>query len=396
MNQNRKPGKTSLIILSLICIALIIVSIVGSRAVSPVTGITGMIVTPIQKGMNKLGAFLSGFSENMTDAAALREENAQLQVQVDSLTAENSKLVLNKEELDRLQELLALKEQYTDYDTVGAHVISKGSGNWFNTFTIDKGSNDGITVDCNVLAGAGLCGIVTEVGPNWARIRAIIDDDSNVSAMISTTSDTCIIAGNLELLDEGTLSLVKLTDDNNHVHVGDKVVTSNISEKFLPGILIGYISELNNDANNLTKSGTVNPAVDFRHLQEVLVIRTLKEYVPSEGEVPETDSASSGSSTTLTAPRAEDAAAAAAEGGDAAAAEGADAAAAEGGDAAAAEGGDAAAAEGGDAATAEGGDAAAAEGGDAATAEGANAAAAEGGDAAAAEGADAAAEGGQV
>ena len=124
------------------------------------------------------------------------------------------------------------------------------------------------------MAGAGLCGIVTAVGPNWARVRAIIDDNSNVSAMISTTSDTCIIAGNLRLIDEGTLSLVKLTDDNNHVHVGDKVVTSNISEKFLPGILIGYISELNNDSNNLTKSGTVNPAVDFKHLQEVLVIRT--------------------------------------------------------------------------------------------------------------------------
>ncbi len=311
MNQNRKPGKTTLVILSIVCIALITISIVGSSTVSPVTGFTGMIITPIQKGMNRLGSFLSGFSDNMTDAAALREENVKLQEQVDTLTAENSKLVLNKEELDRLQDLLDLKEQYTDYDTVGAHVISKGSGNWFTTFTIDKGTNDGIQVDCNVLAGAGLCGIVTDVGPNWSRIRAITDDNSNVSAMVSTTSDTCIIAGNLQLLDEGTLSLVKLTDDNNHVHVGDKVVTSNISEKFLPGILIGYISELNNDANNLTKSGTVNPAVDFRHLQEVLVIRTLKEYIPSEGEVPQEDSQPAENTTTLTAPRAEDAAAAA-------------------------------------------------------------------------------------
>ena len=334
MNQNRKQGKTTLIILSLICIALIVISIVGSSVVSPVTGFTGMVITPIQKGMNQLGAFLSGFSSNMTDAAALREENAQLQNQVDTLKAENSKLVLNKEELNRLQNLLELKEQYTDYDTVGAHVISKGSGNWFTTFTIDKGTNDGISVDCNVLAGAGLCGIVTDAGPNWARVRAITDDDSNVSAMISTTSDTCIIAGNLQLLDEGTLSLVKLTDDNNHVHVGDKVVTSSISEKYLPGILIGYISELNNDANNLTKSGTVNPAVDFHHLQEVLVIRTLKEYIPSEGEVPEDVSSSGSDTTTLTAPRAKDAAKAAPQDGEQAAGEGQEAAPSDGGQAA--------------------------------------------------------------
>ena len=132
--------------------------------------------------------------------------------------------------------------------------------------------------------------------------------------MISTTSDTCIIAGNLQLIDEGTLSLVKLTDDNNHVYVGDKVVTSSISEKFLPGILIGYISELNNDSNNLTKSGTVNPAVDFKHLQEVLVIRTKKLYVPSDADAANLTSenqTNASDTTTLTAPRAEDAEAAA-------------------------------------------------------------------------------------
>ena len=129
--------------------------------------------------------------------------------------------------------------------------------------------------------------------------------------MISTTSDTCIIAGNLRLIDEGTLSLVKLTDDNNHVHVGDKVVTSNISEKFLPGILIGYISELNNDSNNLTKSGTVNPAVDFKHLQEVLVIRTKKVYVAENADASQEVQTEAPDTTTLTAPRAEDAAAAA-------------------------------------------------------------------------------------
>ena len=317
MNQKQQKGKTALIVLAIICILLIGVSIVGSQMTTPVTGITGYIITPIQKGMNSLGSFLAGFSTNMTDAAALREENARLQAQVDTLTQENSKLVLNKEELDRLQGLLSLKEQYSDYDTVAARVISKGSGNWFSSFTIDKGSKDGISVDCNVMAGAGLCGIVTSVGPNWSRVRAIIDDNSNVSAMISTTSDTCIIAGNLQLIDEGTLSLVKLTDDNNHVHVGDKVVTSSISEKFLPGILIGYISELNNDSNNLTKSGTVNPAVDFKHLQEVLVIRTKKMYVASEADastpLPEAMTEAP-DTTTLTAPRGEDAAAAAQNG----------------------------------------------------------------------------------
>ena len=108
-------------------------------------------------------------------------------------------------------------------------------------------------------------------------MRAICDDYSNVSAMVSTTSDICVISGNLTLLDEGKLELSRLMDQEDEVSVGASVVTSHISDKYLPGILIGYISDLTEDSNQLTKSGYITPVVDFKHLQEVLVITQLKE-----------------------------------------------------------------------------------------------------------------------
>ncbi len=282
MNQKQSgtmAQKGLLTVLSLLCVLLIGLSVFDDAIPAQVRRVTGVVVVPVQKGINSLGLWFSNVTGNLADASSLREENEALTAQVATLQAENSQLVLDKEELSRLRDLLELSEQYADYDTVGAHVISKSTGNWFSVFTIDKGTNDGISVNCNVLSGSGLAGIVTAVGPDWATVRSIIDDNSNVSAMISATSDTCIIAGNLQLIDSGSLSLVKLTDTDNKVHVGDKVVTSNISEKFLPGILIGYISRLDNDANNLTKSGEITPVVDFKHLQEVLVIRDLKNYV---------------------------------------------------------------------------------------------------------------------
>lgn len=284
-------SKILLIILTAVCAVLIGLSLYAERYSSgPVHQVTGYILTPIQSGISSIGEWLSSFSGNFADSATLRQENAALQEKVDTLTAENSQLIQEREELSRIRELLELDQQYPDYEKVGARVISKDTGNWFSSFTINKGSNDGISVDCNVIAGSGLVGIVTEVGPNWAKIRSIIDDDSSVSAMISTTSDFCIVAGDLRLIDNGTIQLVKLTDEKNKVHVGDKVVTSTISEKFLPGILIGYISELNNDSNNLTKSGSITPVVDFRHLQEVLVILEKKNYVITDSsQVPETD-----------------------------------------------------------------------------------------------------------
>ena len=76
-----------------------------------------------------------------------------------------------------------LDENYSDYKKIGAHIISNSGSNWFSDFTIDKGSKDGIKKNCNVLAGSGLVGIVTEVGPHYARVRSIIDDESNISAM---------------------------------------------------------------------------------------------------------------------------------------------------------------------------------------------------------------------
>lgn len=272
-------NKYLLVALSVFCVLLIVVSFVDSSVVDPVKQASGFVITPVQKGINGFGMWLSDLTDNFEDAQTLRATNEELQARVDALTEENSQLIQDREELLRLRELFDLDEQYDDYEKIGARIIAKESGNWFSLFTIDKGSNDGIEPDMNVISGGGLVGIVTEVGPNWSTVRSIIDDNSNVSAMISTTSDQCIIAGDLRLIDEGSLNLVKLTDADNKVHVGDKVVTSYISEKYLPGILIGYISELNNDPNNLTKSGYITPVVDFRHLQEVLVVLELKEYV---------------------------------------------------------------------------------------------------------------------
>ena len=71
----------------------------------------------------------------------------------------------------------------------------------------------------------------------------------------------------------------QLIDSRKQVEVGDKVVTSNISDKYLPGILIGYISSMGQDSNNITKSGKLTPAVDFEHLEEVLVILKTKQQI---------------------------------------------------------------------------------------------------------------------
>ena len=280
--EEHTKSKLILFFLSLICGIMIIASFALEFTNSPVKDVVGVVLTPIQSGINHVGGWFSGKMDYFEDNLKLAAQNEELQSQVDQLTVENTQLLQDKDELNSLRDLYELDHKYETYEKVGARVISKDdSSNWFSTFTIDKGSNDGLAVDMNVMAGSGLVGIITDVGPNWATVRSIIDDYSNVSAQISETEDTCIIAGDLSLTDEGTVRLVKLNDPDSKVKVGDTVVTSQISDIFLPGILIGYVSEIGVDSNNLTHSGLVSTVVDFKDIKEVLVIKNLKQKAES-------------------------------------------------------------------------------------------------------------------
>lgn len=276
------PSKYLLFIFSILCAILLIITYNTNFISNALNSFAGVIVIPFEKGISKTGSYLSSRTEQLKQINELLEENEQLRKQVDELTVENTKMQQEKYELTTLRELFALKDDYADYQMTGARVIARDAGNWFYSFVIDKGSDDGIEVNMNVLASGGLVGRVVDVGNNWSKVKAIIADDSNVSAMILSSSDNMIVSGSLELYSYGKIPFKQLLDSNNRVNVGDKVVTSNISDKFLPGILIGYINEINTDANNLTKSGTIIPAVDFEHIEEVLIILEQKQFIEEE------------------------------------------------------------------------------------------------------------------
>lgn len=276
-NKINIPSKYVLLALSVICIIMMVLSYATNMMSYAPQAVAGYTVIPFQKAISYAGSWLAGRSESIKELEALRVENAQLKETVNDLTIKINDLTTDKYELAELRQLLSLDERYSDYPTVGARVIGKDAGNWYSTFLIDKGSNDGIKVNMNVLAGTGLVGIVTSVGPNWATVRSIIDDDSNISAMVLNTSDNMIVSGDLELYSNGTIKFSDLRDEDNAVVQGDQVVTSQISSKYLPGISIGYIQEISSDSNNLTKSGYITPVVDFEHIDIVLVITQMKQ-----------------------------------------------------------------------------------------------------------------------
>jgi rod shape-determining protein MreC len=268
--------KHLLIICSILCFVLILVSYLYREQLSPVKTAAGTAITPMQNGINSVGRAISNQVDRLTTLSKLMKENDTLQERVDTLSYENKILLQDKYELDRLTELYKLDRKYADYPKVAARVISADPNNYYNTFKIDKGKDDGIEVNMNVMAGNGLVGIVEEVGKNYAVIRSIIDDSSNISGMFLKTSDPCIVKGDLELYSNGVIG-VELISKDAKIEDGYEVVTSNLSDKYLQGILIGYVTDITVDANNLTKTAHLTPAVDFDRLEEVLIITELKE-----------------------------------------------------------------------------------------------------------------------
>lgn len=274
------PTRYLLLILTGLCVLVMFVSFTLNLSGGPLNTVAGYVFVPMQKGINAVGTWFVSRADDLKSLQDVMKENKELQAQVDELTTELGNMKLEQYELDNLRKLMELDKKYPSYQKVGARVIGSDTSNWFNSFVIDKGKKDGIEIDMNVIAGSGLVGIVIDVGEDYAKVRSVIDDATNISGMTLSTTDRCIVSGDLESMNKNmVIRFSDLKTEEDAIEAGEQIVTSNISDRYLEGILIGYVSTIKRDANNLTYSGTITPAVDFQHLQEVLVILDKKQTV---------------------------------------------------------------------------------------------------------------------
>lgn len=291
MKRNKKKAdrpNTVFFILLLLCALAIGLGLFRDFTGGTGFGVVNYILAPMQKGIGSVGSLAAGTSRKNRTIAELESENDQLHEQIDQLKSQINSLEQNLSDYNDLLDLFQLSEKYSGYEMTGARIISKDPGNWYNRFTINKGSHDGILPGMNVVSDNGLVGIVISTSPTSSVVRSIIDDSSSVSGMLTKNYNTCIVSGDLTLINSNLLD-VELLSDNTSIADGDEVVTSYISDKFLPGLLIGYISKVSDTEADLSKHALLTPAVDFEHLSNVLIIKQLQS--PTEGDPSQTGSA---------------------------------------------------------------------------------------------------------
>ena len=235
--RNKKKHLSSkyiLLILTGVCIVALFTSLVFNLSGGPLNSVAGYVFVPMQKGINNAGSWISGKANDFQTLGEVLKENKKLQNQVDDLTNQLNVTKLEQYELDNYRELLDLDDKYSGYQKVAANVIAMDGTNWFSSFTIDKGSKEGIKKGMNVIAGSGLVGIVTDVGPNFAKVRSIIDDSSNVSSMVLTTKDNFNVGGSLKSMNQDkVLPFTELRDEDDKVKVGE----SGCGKSTIAGIL---------------------------------------------------------------------------------------------------------------------------------------------------------------
>lgn len=230
-----------------------------------------IIVTPFQAFFAFSENTTSNFLSNFSDSKQLNKKNKKLQEEIDRLKNKNRELSQFETENKQLRDMLNLKDQFFNFITVGANLISKDMGNWFNVFNIDRGSNDKVKINSPVITSKGVVGKVTKNMPFSSKVESIIDSESSISAIISKSMDYVIVNGDINLESQGLCKMNQIPIDLD-LSVGDTVETSGIGGIFPKGLLIGTVKEIVRGNSELERYAIIKPSVDFSKLQEVFVL----------------------------------------------------------------------------------------------------------------------------
>jgi rod shape-determining protein MreC len=260
----------SVIIISILLIVLITITSQGRTRPGILEGVFGRIVTPVQRVFYTTGEFFENTFRSLYDLRNLKTENEELKAELEKLKDQNRQLIQMALENNRLRSLLEFKDENSQFTYIGASVTGRDPGNWYDVYTINKGSKDGVEVNDAVIVSHGyLVGKIIEVGTNYSKLMAIIDERSSISIIVNRTRDMGIVSGSP---DADVIAIMELEAD---IVKGDDIITSEYST--LPkGLYIGKVKSVEKQERKLQKVVAIEPSVDFKRLEEVFVIKTVE------------------------------------------------------------------------------------------------------------------------
>jgi rod shape-determining protein MreC len=233
---------------------------------------------PVSEALHSVQNAIGDFFVRVFTPSDLQRENRQLR---DRLLAQEQKLALFDEvekENARLTELLNYVQTNANMRFVTASVIGRDSNPYIDTITLNAGSRSGVSEKMAVITPDGIVGRVTEVGPNWCRVRTMCNDKMRISVMVERTRDEGMLGGIYEQDGEIRGTMLYYLPGNADLKVGDRIATSGIGGYFPKGLYVGTVLSVNDEGKG-THDAIVSMEIDFLHLENALIVLGTDEAI---------------------------------------------------------------------------------------------------------------------
>lgn len=275
--MQRERVKIFLKIIFIIAIFILINYTNGnSRKVTIFENVVTNLISLPQRFIVNAKNYTSENNEYFSNVERLQKENEELTQELKEI---NEKL-LNYENLQAENELLKkhikLANLYPDYSIIVADIITASTSNWEYTYTINRGSKEGIEPNMAVIAESGLVGYIESVTSNTAKVVSILDAGNAVSARVTRTRDTVISKGSLSLAEKRQMRITNIPIGVSLIE-GDKIETSGLGGIYPKGILIGKVRSFEQKSNPVENEAIIESYVDFDKLETVAVICVSQE-----------------------------------------------------------------------------------------------------------------------
>ena len=232
----------------------------------------GVVFNPVRQAFTAVSDRIEQGVDTILNAQEYYNENQELRAQIGSLNSQLVGYENTKEELAELRKFLGIKEEHPDFvHSAPCHLISYVTNDPYGAFVIDRGREDGISVNDPVMTGEGLVGVITEVADTYATVRTILSPDLSIGAVCNRTKDTGIVEGNLRYAADGKTKMIYM-DKTMTMQQGDLVITAGSSGLFPWGCVIGNVAETGMEESGLSAYAVIQPAVNLERITSVVVI----------------------------------------------------------------------------------------------------------------------------
>lgn len=276
MNKNTKQFIIILCVLIVFCIASISFSAKEGSLLGRVYNVIGTPFQYIQKGFTAVGTSVRKAFSVMTEYDEIKDRIEELEQENDRLQNMENQYNKLKDENETLRELLDLKGYFKDYEMVAANVIAQDISDWFNEFTIDKGSSDGIKNGDVVITADGLVGVVYNCNTFSSKVRSIIDEQYILYGRISRSNELVRLRGTTNENYTARLKLDRIAD-TTELYIGDTIVTAESGGVYPTGLVLGVVVDIIIDENSTERYAYVEPAVNFTKVSRLFVLVTNEE-----------------------------------------------------------------------------------------------------------------------